>query len=160
MCPPTPCIPHLRNPTERWYGTRPLSCWWRLTPEGRSGSGYTYAAPGAARLICDLLAEAVLRIDAMAVPTAWHAMNRAVRNLGRPGLSAMAIAAVDVALWDLKARLLDLPLVSLIGPVRQSIAVYRSGGFTSYSIEQLRSQLRAWVESGIESGKDEGRQES
>jgi len=120
---------------------------------GKIGLGYTYAAPAAARLICDLLAEAVLRIDAMAVPTAWHAMNRAVRNLGRPGLSAMAIAAVDVALWDLKARLLDLPLFSLIGPVRQSIAVYRSGGFTSYSIEQLRSQLRAWVESGIDQVK-------
>lgn len=116
---------------------------------GKIGLGYTYAAPAAGRLIRDLLAESVLRIDAMAVPAAWLAMNRAVRNLGRQGLSAGAIAAVDVALWDLKARLLDLPLVALIGPVRESIPVYGSGGFTSYSIEELQSQFHAWVESGI-----------
>ena len=116
---------------------------------GKVGLGYTYGSPAAARLIRDLLAEAVLRIDAMAVPAAWRAMNRAVRNLGRQGLSAMAIAAVDVALWDLKARLLDLPLISLLGPVRESIPVYGSGGFTSYSIEELQSQFHAWTESGI-----------
>jgi hypothetical protein len=116
---------------------------------GKVGLGYTYASFAAARLIRDLLAETVLRIDAMAVPSAWRAMTRAVRNLGQPGLSAMAIAAVDAALWDLKARLLDLPLVSLLGPVRESIPVDGSGGFTSYSIEELQSQFEAWIESGI-----------
>lgn len=116
---------------------------------GKVGIGYTYAAPAAARLIRDLLAGVVMRIDAMAVPAAWQAMVRAVRNLGRPGLASMAIAAVDAALWDLKARLLNVPLVTLLGPVRESIAVYGSGGFTSYTIEQLQSQFGAWVSQGI-----------
>ncbi|HWO42431.1 MAG TPA: enolase C-terminal domain-like protein [Candidatus Eisenbacteria bacterium] len=116
---------------------------------GKFGTGYTYAAPAAARVIRDLLTEAVLRIDAMAVPKAWDAMARAVRNVGRPGIASMAIAAVDTALWDLKARLLGVPLVALLGSVRDSIPVYGSGGFTSYSVEQLRSQLQDWAGQGI-----------
>ncbi len=61
----------------------------------------------------------------------------------------MAISAVDNALWDLKARLLDLPLVNLLGAVRDGVPVYGSGGFTSYSHEQLQKQLGGWVDSGI-----------
>ena len=63
--------------------------------------------------------------------------------------SAMAISAVDIALWDLKARLLDLPLVSLFGQVQDVIPIYGSGGFTNYSNEKLQAQLRDWVEQGI-----------
>jgi L-alanine-DL-glutamate epimerase-like enolase superfamily enzyme len=72
-----------------------------------------------------------------------------VRNIGRPGLASMAIAAVDVALWDLKARLLDLPLVTLLGAVRDSVTVYGSGGFTSYTAERLVQQLAGWVAEGM-----------
>ncbi len=61
----------------------------------------------------------------------------------------MAISAVDSALWDLKARLLDLPLANLLGSVRESVPIYGSGGFTSYSMEQLQRQLEGWVERGI-----------
>jgi L-alanine-DL-glutamate epimerase-like enolase superfamily enzyme len=61
----------------------------------------------------------------------------------------MAISAVDAALWDLKARLLNLPLVTLLGPVREAIPVYGSGGFTSYSSDQLQHQLVGWVRDGI-----------
>jgi L-alanine-DL-glutamate epimerase-like enolase superfamily enzyme len=76
-------------------------------------------------------------------------MLHAVRNLGRTGVAAMAIAAVDSALWDLKACLLDVPLVTLLGAVRDGVAVYGSGGFTSYSVAQLQAQLSRWVASGI-----------
>jgi L-alanine-DL-glutamate epimerase-like enolase superfamily enzyme len=76
-------------------------------------------------------------------------MVRAIRNIGRPGLASCAIAAVDAALWDLKARLLDIPLVTLLGAVRPAIDVYGSGGFTSYSLEALQKQLSTWVSSGI-----------
>ena len=61
----------------------------------------------------------------------------------------MAIAAVDNALWDLKAKLLGLPLVTLLGAVRESVPVYGSGGFTSYTDTQLREQLGGWVGAGI-----------
>lgn len=115
----------------------------------RCGIGYTYADVSTATLIKTMLADVVRGRDALAVPGCWLAMVEAIRNLGRPGISSMAIAAVDSALWDLKARLLDLPLVTLLGAVHPSAAVYGSGGFTSYSREQLQQQLGGWVEQGI-----------
>jgi L-alanine-DL-glutamate epimerase-like enolase superfamily enzyme len=116
---------------------------------GKTGLGYSYADAATATLVRDLLADVVLGRDAMAVPGAWSAMVAAIRNLGRPGIASMAISAVDAALWDLKARLLDLPLMTLLGPVQESAPVYGSGGFTSYSIEQLQEQLGGWVAAGI-----------
>ena len=61
----------------------------------------------------------------------------------------MAISAVDSALWDLKARLLGLPLAVLLGKCRDRVPIYGSGGFTSYSIAQLQSQLGGWATQGI-----------
>jgi L-alanine-DL-glutamate epimerase-like enolase superfamily enzyme len=116
---------------------------------GRAGVGYTYSAPAAAAIVRGLLAGAVRGQDAMAVPAAWQAMARKVRNAGRPGVAATAISAVDAALWDLKARLLDVPLVTLLGAARPEIPVYGSGGFTSYSVEELESQLGGWAARGI-----------
>jgi L-alanine-DL-glutamate epimerase-like enolase superfamily enzyme len=114
-----------------------------------TGLGYTYADAATARLIHDLLADIVIGCDAMAVSGTWAAMVRAIRNLGRPGVVAMAISAVDAALWDLKARLLGLPLVTLLGAVRAGVPVYGSGGFTSYTISQLQEQLGRWIADGI-----------
>jgi L-alanine-DL-glutamate epimerase-like enolase superfamily enzyme len=116
---------------------------------GETGLGYTYADTSTATLARSKLADVVCGLDAMAPQAAWRAMAGAIRNLGRPGVSSMAIAAVDTALWDLKARLLGLPLCRLLGMVRDSAAVYGSGGFTSYSTVRLQEQLAGWVERGI-----------
>ena len=75
-----------------------------------------------------------------------RALWRKVRNLGRSGLAAMAISALDAALWDLKAKLLGLPVASLLGGRRDRVAIYGSGGFTTYSDEELARQLAGWVE--------------
>jgi L-alanine-DL-glutamate epimerase-like enolase superfamily enzyme len=115
----------------------------------RVGFGYTYADTSTAHLIHDMLTPVVIGLDALAIPSVWIAMIRAIRNLGRPGVVSMAVAAVDNALWDLKARLLGLPLVSLLGAARDRVPVYGSGGFTSYPTEQLQKQLAAWVAAGI-----------
>jgi L-alanine-DL-glutamate epimerase-like enolase superfamily enzyme len=85
----------------------------------------------------------------MAPAASWNAMVARTRNLGRPGIVSMAISAVDTALWDLKARLLDVPLLTLLGAVRDSVPAYGSGGFTSYTQKQLQDQLSWWVEQGI-----------
>ena len=85
----------------------------------------------------------------MAPVSSWTAMISRVRNLGRSGIAAMAVSAVDIALWDLKARLLDLPLTTLLGAVRESVPIYGSGGFTSYSDQQLQCQFAKWVDQGI-----------
>lgn len=82
---------------------------------------------------------------ALDVPGAWEAMVRAVRNDGRPGAVGYALSAVDVALWDLKARLLGLPLHRLLGAVRESVPVYGSGGFTTYDDARMVSQLTGWT---------------
>jgi L-alanine-DL-glutamate epimerase-like enolase superfamily enzyme len=115
----------------------------------RVGIGYTYADTATATLIRDLLSKVVKGQDAMAPRSCWNAMVSRTRNLGRPGIASMAISAVDVALWDLKARLLHLPLIALLGAVRTSVPIYGSGGFTSYSDDQLQHQFAGWAEQGI-----------
>ncbi len=117
--------------------------------DGVTGLGYTYADRAAAHLIDATLKPIVGGADAMNVEASYVAMMRAVRNLGRQGIAATAISAVDIALWDLKARLLGVPLVALLGAARESVTIYGSGGFTSYSIEQLTRQLGGWVAEGI-----------
>ncbi|HIJ61339.1 MAG TPA: mandelate racemase [Rhodospirillaceae bacterium] len=119
------------------------------TAGGRSGLGYSYTHAAAASLINTMLNGVVAGGDAMAVATAWQAMIRAVRNIGLEGLAATAISAVDIALWDLKGKLLDLPLAQLLGPVRWRVPVYGSGGFTSYPLDRLEGQLAGWAGQGI-----------
>ncbi len=113
---------------------------------GARGLGYTYTGEAAVGLISTMLAKAVVGEDAMDPPRAWRRMQGAVRNVGRDGMAATAIAAVDAALWDLKAKLLDLPLAVLLGRYRDDVPIYGSGGFTTYDDEQLQAQLRGWVE--------------
>jgi L-alanine-DL-glutamate epimerase-like enolase superfamily enzyme len=110
------------------------------------GIGWTYAAAAAQGVITDVLAGAVVGRSALDVPGAAEAMARAVRNIGRPGIAATAISAVDIALWDLKARLLGCPVTRLLGQARDSGPIYGSGGFTSYDDGQTRDQLAGWVE--------------
>ena len=116
---------------------------------GQRGLGYTYADVATATLVQDKLADIVQGRDAMSPQASWAAMVAGIRNLGRPGHSSMAIAAVDCALWDLKARLLDLPLCKLLGQAHESVPVYGSGGFTTYSLDRLAEQLSGWVMDGI-----------
>ncbi len=116
---------------------------------GGRGTGYSYADVPTAALVGDKLAKIVIGRSAMNVPEAFVAMTEAIRNLGRPGICSMAIAAVDAALWDLKARLLNVPLVTLLGGVRGSITAYGSGGFTSYTDRQLRKQMADWASAGF-----------
>ncbi len=112
---------------------------------GETGLGYTYAHPSNAALIRGSLADAVEAMDAFDAPACCRAMQASVRNLGRDGLAATAISAVDAAIWDLKAKLLGLPLLRLLGALRTEVPIYGSGGFTTYSDGQLRAQLGGWA---------------
>lgn len=116
-----------------------------LTAGDATGTGWTYAPASATDLIHELLAPAVKGRDALDIPAAHDAMAKTVRNAGRPGVAACAISALDIALWDLKARLLELPLVRLIGASRDDVPVYGSGGFTTYHDTHLAAQLNGWV---------------
>ncbi|WP_179853113.1 enolase C-terminal domain-like protein [Streptomyces sp. 1331.2] len=111
-----------------------------------TGLGWTYGAPATAAVIRDELAPLVTGRDPHDTSGAHEAMNRAVRNTGRPGLVAGAVSAVDLALWDLRGHLLDLPLARLLGGAARPVPVYGSGGFTTYSARRQERQLRHWTE--------------
>ena len=114
-----------------------------------TGLGYTYAPAATGKLVEEKLADEVKGADALAPAETYERLGRALRNAGRPGIGAMALAAVDTALWDLKARVLELPLVDVLLRAHESVPVYGSGGFCSYSLERLREQLGDWREQGI-----------
>ncbi|MCB8985716.1 MAG: mandelate racemase [Ardenticatenaceae bacterium] len=116
---------------------------------GQTGIGYTYAHRAAVSLIRGKLAEAVQDVPVFQTGQAWQRMVNTVRNLGRPGVASHAISAVDIALWDLKAKILGVPLFLLLNCHRDSVPIYGSGGFTTYSDERTREQLSGWVAQGI-----------
>lgn len=113
------------------------------------GVGYTYADAATAKVAQHLLDTIVVSADPFQHPALWLQMQRSVRNLGNRGIAAMAISAIDVALWDLCAKLMHVPLIQLLGAARESIAAYGSGGFTCYKDRQLQSQLGGWAENGF-----------
>ena len=117
----------------------------RVQASGTWGTGWTYGSAACGTVVTGKLAAIVRGRDPMDVAGAWEAMVRAVRNDGRPGAVGYAISAVDVALWDLKARLLGVPLPRLLGAVRTEVPVYGSGGFTAYDERQLTDQLSGWA---------------
>jgi L-alanine-DL-glutamate epimerase-like enolase superfamily enzyme len=116
---------------------------------GRTGLGYTYCDESAATVVDGQLKDVVEGAEPMDVRALWLEMGNQVRNAGRPGIAFCAISAVDQALWDLKARLLDVPLVVLLGAAHDGVPIYGSGGFCSYSLERLREQLGGWAADGI-----------
>ncbi len=115
-----------------------------------TGIGWTYGPAACAAVVDDLLAGVVRGTTVWDIPAANEAMVRAVRNAGRPGIAGYALSAVDIALWDLKARVIGVPLHRLLGTARESVPVYGSGGFTTYDDAKLAAQLSGWVaEQGI-----------
>jgi L-alanine-DL-glutamate epimerase-like enolase superfamily enzyme len=116
---------------------------------GACGLGYTYGPRAVAAVIDDELAGIVCGCDPLSPARAWAAMHAALRNAGQGGIGAMAIAALDLALHDLRARLLGLALCASLGAVRESVPIYGSGGFTSLTLEELAEQLSGWVAQGI-----------
>jgi L-alanine-DL-glutamate epimerase-like enolase superfamily enzyme len=122
----------------------------RATGGSETGIGYTYADTATARLIDDKLRPLIQGRDVGEIPRLWKQMSVHTRNLGHSGIVAMAISAVDTALWDLKARAMQVPLCELLGMARDYIPIYGSGGFTSYSIDQLQEQLGNWAETGMQ----------
>jgi L-alanine-DL-glutamate epimerase-like enolase superfamily enzyme len=114
------------------------------------GLGWTYAPRAAGTLVTELLADVVKGRGVEENPAANEAMARVLRNAGRAGLGAMALSAVDIALWDLSARVAGRPLYELLGRARDAIPVYGSGGFTTYDDSQTEKQVREWLSAGIQ----------
>lgn len=116
---------------------------------GTTGLGWSYTDPAAATVVDHTLGDVVVGRDAMDPPAIYHALERAVRNIGRSGVVAAAISALDVAVWDLKARLLDVPLVWLLGRARAVAPAYGSGGFTTWDDDRLTRAVDDWLAAGL-----------
>jgi len=115
---------------------------------GRRGLGWTYAPEAAESVVNELLAPRVVGQSLDDLGRLWPELGAAIRNAGRPGIAFCALSSVDLALWDLRARLLDVPLVTLLPAAHDRVPVYGSGGFCSYTDERLAEQLGGWVEQG------------
>jgi len=120
-----------------------------ITAVEKTGIGYSYADVSSAFFIEKNLKKIVLGKNAFDIPWIHKCMQDSVRNDSDSGIPAMAISATDNALWDLKAKILELPLTLLLGKVRDDFQIYGSGGFTSYSIDRLQKQLGGWAEQGL-----------
>lgn len=113
------------------------------------GTGYTYGNRATATMAQTLAEKCLLHQSPFDIPRLHQSLLREARNNGTRGIAAMAISALDVALWDLKARLLGCPVAQLLGRAHDRVPVYGSGGFTSYSDSQLKKQLSGWADAGM-----------
>ncbi len=148
-----------RVPTDRpeadgtlaWDATTMVTC--EIEAGGQTGFGYGYADRPSALFVTDVLAPVLSGRDALGTAACWRAMVDAVRNHGRQGVAAMAISVADAALHDLRGKLLDAPLSALLGRCRDAVPAYGSGGFTTYSREQMDDQIADWREAGMRAMK-------
>jgi L-alanine-DL-glutamate epimerase-like enolase superfamily enzyme len=118
-----------------------------------TGLGYTYGHPAVGQVIASKFGDLLRDADPMMPQRTWCEMQDQSRQLGHAGVAAMAISAVDVALWDLKAKLLGICLADALPRYREQVAIYGSGGFCNLTSEQLRSQVQGWVDDGFRSIK-------
>lgn len=118
-----------------------------------TGLGYTYCDPTAGQLIDSKLLPILEHADPLMPQQAWAQMQMQTRQMGNDGIAAMAISAVDIAMWDLKAKLLGVCLADALPRFRESVPIYGSGGFTSYTPDELREQVSGWMEDGFQSVK-------
>src|SRR3954464_6026779 len=123
-----------------WDATTLISV--HLAAAGSHGFGYSYASRAAALVVADVLAPVIEGREAFDIPARWADMSRALRNVGRAGIGSMALAAVDTALWDLKAKRCGLSLAALLGVMREAIPVYASGGFSSFTRDRAPQAAR------------------
>jgi L-alanine-DL-glutamate epimerase-like enolase superfamily enzyme len=137
--------------TLQWSSTTLILC--EIDAGGKTGIGYTYGNKATAFVVNELASKCLIHHSALDIPARYESMVAQVRNDGSRGISSMAISALDISLWDLKAKLLNCSVVDLLGIVQPSVEVYGSGGFTTYDNDQLAKQFSGWVADGLRSVK-------
>lgn len=148
-------VDFFRIPTEKpesdgtltWSSTGMLCV--QIHCQGYTGLGYSYTTEAAAQIVKKHFVELIVGRGPYPVQKRNFQMQRSVRNFGHQGVAACALSAVDIALWDLKAQLLKIPLVELLGVFRDRTEAYASGGFTSQSPEELQNWVGGWKEKGF-----------
>ena len=123
------------------------------TLEGHEGVGYSYSKRAGGSCLyahAKEIADDVIGEDPNDIQRIWTKLVWAGASVGRSGLATQAIAAIDIALWDLKAKRAGLPLAKLLGAHRDSVACYNtSGGFFSSPLEEIIENAHNSLERGI-----------
>jgi L-alanine-DL-glutamate epimerase-like enolase superfamily enzyme len=121
--------------------------------EGHQGIGFSYSKRAGGRgqyAHAKEIAPELIGEDPNDIARLWDKLIWAGASVGRSGLATQAIAAFDIALWDLKAKRAKLPLAKLLGAHRDSVQCYNtSGGYLSMPIEQVLENISKSVEKGI-----------
>jgi len=118
----------------------------------KTDSGLQGLAPGIAvarETIERVLKPVLIGQDPLCIEKLWDDMFWRVRGFGRKGVAFCAISALDIALWDLKAKMFGVPLYRLLGPYTDRVPIYGSGGWTSFSEAELVREQAGYVERGI-----------
>ena len=123
------------------------------TAQGHTGMGFSYSkrAGGPAQYAhAKEVAEGLIGEDPNDIARVYDKLLWAGASVGRSGVATQALAAIDVALWDLKAKRAGLPLAKLLGAHRDSVRTYNtSGGFLNASLEEVRDRATRSLEEGI-----------
>lgn len=122
------------------------------TDAGLEGLGYSLVFGGAGSEAVEAyarrLATLLIGEDPTQVGRLWDTMYRADRGIRKVGLAGYALSALDIGLWDIAGKAAGLPLARMWGAVTDRVAAYGSGGWGSYSIDDLVGEAKRYVAMG------------
>lgn len=150
----------VRLPVEVQSGLHRIDTVWtvvvELQAEGESGLGYAFAfeeleAQAIAAEVQSLFPYALQ--PRLGVRDTWRRMWRHINHVGQAGPPLMALSMIDGALWDIAARSLRLPLYQLLGGATTRFVLYGSGGWLTYSIDELLNEVGTFEAAGYRAYK-------
>jgi L-alanine-DL-glutamate epimerase-like enolase superfamily enzyme len=119
------------------------------TDEGVEGLGVGTGQDAIRSVVERNLKDLLIGQDPFEIEKLWNDMFWRVRGYGRKGVAFQAISAVDIGLWDLKAKALGVPLFRLLNPYTDRVPVYGSGGWTNFDEQELIAEQMGYVERGF-----------
>ncbi|MHC5218162.1 mandelate racemase/muconate lactonizing enzyme family protein [Enterococcus sp. LJL128] len=125
--------------------------------DGREGIGYTYTGGFGGRAICSLIENELKPIllgkDASCVEALWDEMNWGIHYVARGGLASFAIAACDIALWDLRTKKAGEPLYKLLGGTSNKVKCYGGAIDLNFPLTKLLSNNQKYLDMGLKAVK-------
>jgi L-alanine-DL-glutamate epimerase-like enolase superfamily enzyme len=119
--------------------------------DGRIGTGMTAITEEevVGSIVNDIASHALVGMDPLRHEQIWERLYWLLTPRGQSGYASHAIAAIDLALWDLKGQILGQPCWRLLGGARSQVPVYATFGFAFFEREELADAARSWVGRGF-----------
>ena len=160
-----PSLGGIMDATIRYPAKGATACFVHIvTDTGLEGLSPAGGGRAAQTLIEGTFKERLVGENPLHIEKLWDDLFWCIRGVGRKGLAFCALSAVDIALWDLKAKHFNVPLYQLLGPYTESVPVYGSGGWTHFDLDELVAEQTRYVDRGFKAvkmkvGKDFGKSE-